>query len=67
MGTTKKQTKDVRERNRMETLEFIDVLLWYIKSSQQTTREFIKAQNEINEIFNARYKEIREREEKEPK
>lgn len=59
-------TKEIREKNRMETLEFIGILLWYIKTMQETTRDFIKAQNDINEVFNERIKPYRPPEEEKP-
>ena len=49
----------------MQTDEFIEYLLWYIKATQKTTADFVRAQNDINEAFNAKIKEIREQKKQE--
>lgn len=65
MGKVLKQVKENERKKRMQTDEFIEYLLWYIKATQETTREFVRAQNDINEAFNAKIKEIREQKKQE--
>lgn len=65
MGKVLKQVKENERKKRMQTDEFIEYLLWYIKATQKTTADFVRAQNDINEAFNAKIKEIREQKKQE--
>lgn len=65
MGKVLKQVKENERKKRMQTEEFIEYLLWYIKATQKTTADFVRAQNDINEAFNAKIKELKEQKQEE--
>lgn len=65
MGKVLKQVKENERKKRMQTEEFIEYLIWYIKATQKTMADFVRAQNDINEAFNAKIKELKEQKQEE--
>lgn len=58
MGKIEKQIQAREQEKHITTEEYIDKLRWYIRESENIRREFIKAQADLNDAFNAALREI---------
>lgn len=58
MGKIEAEVKRREAEKHITTEEYIDKLRWYIKETENIRREFIKAQSDLNDAFNAAMREI---------
>lgn len=61
MGKVEKFVKTKEKEKHATTEEFIDTLQWYIKSTEELRRDWIRSQAVLNEAFNQRIHEINEK------
>lgn len=60
MGKVAKFVEKKEKEKHKTTEEFIDTLLWYVKSMNDAIVELTNTANGINTVFNEKMKEIKE-------
>lgn len=60
MGKVEKFVRTKEKEKHATTEEFIDTLLWYVKSMNDAIVELTNTANGINTVFNEKMKEIKE-------
>lgn len=63
MGKVEKAVKKHEAEKHIDTAEYIDTLRWYIKACGDIDQEWTRAKADLNEAFNARLRELREKRE----
>lgn len=61
MGKVEEFVQQREKEKHTTTEELIDMLKWYIKSTEELRSDWIKAQSDLNEAFNQRFHEINEK------
>ncbi len=58
MGKVEEFVQQREQEKHITTAEFLKTLTWYIESTEKVRRDYIEAQSNLNEAFNARLKEL---------
>ena len=61
MGKVEEFVQQREKEKHTTTEELIDMLKWYIKSTEELRSDWIKAQSDLNEAFNQRLRKINEK------
>lgn len=61
MGKVEEFVQQREKEKHTTTEELIDMLKWYIKSTEELRSDWIKAQSDLNEAFNQKIREINEK------
>lgn len=61
MGKVEEFVKTKEKEKHATTEEFIDMLKWYIKSTEELRSDWIRSQAALNEAFNQRIHELNEK------
>lgn len=61
MGKVEEFVQQREKEKHTTTEELINMLKWYIKSTEELRSDWIKAQSDLNEAFNQKIREINEK------
>ena len=63
MGKVEKFVKTKEKEKHATTEEFIGLLRWYIEASEKLRQDWIRSMADLNEAFNTRIHELKEKQE----
>ena len=63
MGKVLKSVQEHEKEKHLTTEEYIGLLRWYIEASEKLRNDWIRSMSDLNEAFNTRIKELKEKQE----